>query len=102
MMNTLPLPPRCRSSVAIFSETVIVGVDDTSCFSHPNPNFKNLSFNNLSIVFRIKGIAPLREPDGRLYFAGDYMTDMSSWMQGAFESAREVATALHRRALARG
>lgn len=48
-----------------------------------------------------QGIAPLREPDGRLYFAGDYMTDMSSWMQGAFESAREVATALHRRALAR-
>ena len=31
-----------------------------------------------------------------------YMTDMSSWMQGAFESAREVASALHRRALARG
>ncbi len=48
-----------------------------------------------------QGIAPLREPDGRLYFAGDYMTDMSSWMQGAFESAREVASTLHRRALAR-
>jgi monoamine oxidase len=46
-------------------------------------------------------LAPLREPDGRIYFAGDYMTDMSSWMQGAFESARAVATALHRRALAR-
>jgi monoamine oxidase len=44
----------------------------------------------------------LREPDGRVHFAGDYMTDMSSWMQGAFESGREVATALHRRALARG
>ena len=44
----------------------------------------------------------LRQPDGRVYFAGDYMTDMSSWMQGAFESAREVAAALHRRALARG
>ena len=26
-------------------------------------------------------LAPLREPDGRVYFAGDYMTDMSSWMQ---------------------
>ena len=43
----------------------------------------------------------LRQPDGRVHFAGDYMTDMSSWMQGAFESAREVATAVHRRALAR-
>jgi monoamine oxidase len=49
-----------------------------------------------------QGLARLREPDGRVYFAGDYMTDMSSWMQGAFESAREVATALHRRALSRG
>ena len=47
-----------------------------------------------------KALAPLREPDGRVYFAGDYMTDMSSWMQGAFESARAVASALHRRALA--
>jgi len=46
-----------------------------------------------------KALAPLREPEGRVYFAGDYMTDMSSWMQGAFESAREVAAALHRRAL---
>ena len=44
----------------------------------------------------------LRQPDGRIYFAGDYMTDMSSWMQGAFDSARDVATALHRRVLARG
>ncbi len=47
----------------------------------------------------LQGLAALREPDGRVYFAGDYMTDMSSWMQGAFESARQVATALHRRAL---
>ena len=28
---------------------------------------------------------------------GDYMSDMSSWMQGAFESARTVATAIHAR-----
>jgi monoamine oxidase len=48
-----------------------------------------------------KALAPLRVPDGRIYFAGDYMTDMSSWMQGAFESARECATALHRRAISR-
>jgi monoamine oxidase len=46
-------------------------------------------------------LTALREPDGRVHFAGDYMTDMSSWMQGAFESARDVATAIHRRALAR-
>ena len=47
-------------------------------------------------------LAPLRQADGRIHFAGDYMTEMSSWMQGAFDSAREVATALHRRALVRG
>lgn len=46
-------------------------------------------------------LAILRQPDGRVYFAGDYMTDMSSWMQGAFESARAVATAVHARASAR-
>ena len=40
----------------------------------------------------------LRLPDGRVHFAGDHMTNMSSWMQGAFESAREVAAAIHRRA----
>lgn len=28
--------------------------------------------------------AALRQPHGRVHFAGDYMTYMSSWMQGAF------------------
>ena len=45
---------------------------------------------------RTHGAPPTRRPR---HFAGDYMTDMSSWMQGAFESAREVSTVLHRRAL---
>jgi monoamine oxidase len=49
-----------------------------------------------------EALQALRQPDGRVHFAGDYMTDMSSWMQGAFESAREVAAAVHRRALTRG
>jgi monoamine oxidase len=44
----------------------------------------------------------LRQPDGRVHFGGDYMTDMSSWMQGAFESAREVAMAIHKRVIVRG
>jgi monoamine oxidase len=48
-----------------------------------------------------EAVTALRRPDGRVHFAGDYMTDMSSWMQGAFESAREVAMAIHMRALAR-
>ena len=44
-------------------------------------------------------LTALRQPDGRVHFAGDYMTGMSSWMQGAFESAREASTVLHRLAL---
>jgi monoamine oxidase len=48
-----------------------------------------------------EALAALRQADGRVYFAGDYMTDLSSFMQGAFESARETATAIHKRALTR-
>jgi monoamine oxidase len=48
-----------------------------------------------------EALAILRQPDGRVHFAGDYMTDMSSWMQGAFESARQVAMDVHARATAR-
>jgi monoamine oxidase len=48
-----------------------------------------------------EALKALSQPDGRVHFAGDYMTNMSSWMQGAFESARDVAVAIHNRALAR-
>jgi monoamine oxidase len=48
-----------------------------------------------------EALTVLRRPDGRVHFAGDYMTNMSSWMQGAFESARAAAAAVHRRALTR-
>jgi len=47
-----------------------------------------------------EAVTALRRPDGVVHFAGDYTTNMSSWMQGAFESAREVAIAIHARALA--
>jgi len=46
----------------------------------------------------LQALAALRQPDGRVHFAGDYMTELSSFMQGAFESAREVASAIHARA----
>jgi monoamine oxidase len=49
-----------------------------------------------------EALTALRRPDGRVHFAGDYITNMSSWMQGAFDSAREVAMAIHTRARARG
>ena len=47
---------------------------------------------------RMKRSRRFAQPDGRVHFAGDYMTDMSSWMQGALESARDAATAIHTRA----
>lgn len=42
----------------------------------------------------------LLEPQGRLYFAGDHMSYVTSWQHGAFESARLVVTQLHERVLA--
>jgi monoamine oxidase len=45
----------------------------------------------------LQALAPLQQPDGRVHFAGDYMTHLSSFMQGAFESARTAATAIHKR-----
>jgi monoamine oxidase len=38
----------------------------------------------------------LSQPEGRVYLAGDHL-NMNAWMQGAFESARQVATAIHTR-----
>jgi monoamine oxidase len=49
----------------------------------------------------LDALAALQKPDGRVHFAGDYMTNQSSWMNGALESARRVATALHTRVAAR-
>ncbi|HEV8396148.1 MAG TPA: flavin monoamine oxidase family protein [Vicinamibacterales bacterium] len=41
----------------------------------------------------------LSRPDRRLYFAGDHTTYVNAWMQGALESGRAVATAIHARAV---
>lgn len=40
----------------------------------------------------------LSEPNGRIYLAGDHM-NLNAWMQGAFESGRQVTTAIHARAM---
>jgi monoamine oxidase len=42
----------------------------------------------------------LQAPQGRLYFAGDHMSYVTSWQHGAFESARLVVMQLHQRVLA--
>ena len=43
----------------------------------------------------------LQMENGRVFLAGDHM-NMNAWMQGAFESGREVATAIHARAMRQG
>lgn len=40
----------------------------------------------------------LLKPDRRMYFAGDYCSNLTAWMAGALESGRETATAVHTRA----
>jgi monoamine oxidase len=39
-------------------------------------------------------------PQGRLYFAGDHMSHVTSWQHGAFESARAVVMQIHSKVLA--
>jgi len=41
----------------------------------------------------------LQRAHGRLYFAGDHMSYVTSWQHGAFESARLAVMQLHDRAL---
>ena len=40
----------------------------------------------------------LLKPDGRVYLAGDHISNWSAWMQGALDSGRLVATQIHARA----
>ncbi|MFT3932257.1 MAG: flavin monoamine oxidase family protein [Chitinophagaceae bacterium] len=41
----------------------------------------------------------LLQPEKQVYFAGEHMTYLNAWMAGAFESARAVVDAVHKRVL---
>jgi monoamine oxidase len=41
----------------------------------------------------------LGQPQGRVYFAGDHLSYVTSWQHGAFESARQAVIDLHQRVL---
>ena len=43
--------------------------------------------------------APLSKEAGRVYFAGDWLSNAVSWQHGSFTSARKVVTMLHSRVL---
>jgi monoamine oxidase len=42
-------------------------------------------------------LARFREPDGRIYLAGEHVSTMTGWMAGALQSARDVSDKIHRR-----
>jgi len=48
---------------------------------------------------RAKHLPVLREPQGRVYFAGDYLSALSGWQVGAIESAWEQIEKLHASAM---
>jgi monoamine oxidase len=43
--------------------------------------------------------ARLREPDGRIYFAGDQLSALPGWQEGAALAAQAAVTAIHERAM---
>ena len=43
--------------------------------------------------------ASLREPDGRIYFAGDQLSALPGWQEGAALAAQAAVTAIHDRAM---
>jgi monoamine oxidase len=45
-----------------------------------------------------RNLPALMKPDGRVYLAGDHVSNLNAWMQGALESARSVALQIHLRA----
>ncbi len=46
------------------------------------------------------GFAKLQQGAGNVYFAGDWMSEVSAWQHGAFWSARYAVQALHSRVMA--
>ncbi|GAB6938096.1 flavin monoamine oxidase family protein [Isoptericola variabilis] len=46
------------------------------------------------------GFKQLQQGAGRVYFAGDWMSEVSAWQHGAFWSARYAVQALHARVMA--
>ena len=57
------------------------------------------SWSSFSADLRRDAYPVLTKPDGRVYLAGDHVSHINAWMQGAFESARLVATAIHQKVI---
>jgi monoamine oxidase len=96
------LTPAARESLALREGSAIhpqYATEFASSFSVP---WQNVPENRGAWVAwtpdtRKHDYPVLLEPDGPIYLAGEHMSYINAWQAGALESARSVATALHRR-----
>lgn len=99
------LTPKEREARAVAQGVKIHGekyrTELAASFSHHwriTPHLE-ASWHSLSGGPDAAAFAPLNEPAGHVYFAGDYLSYMDAWQHGAFSSARKVVTTLHQRVL---
>ncbi|MHC3425865.1 flavin monoamine oxidase family protein [Streptomyces sp. DT18] len=73
----------------------------SSSFSHHwrQTPYLEASWHSLAGGPDAPAFAPLNEPAGHVYFAGDWLSYLDAWQHGAFSSARKVVGSLHRRVL---
>jgi monoamine oxidase len=96
------LTPAAREALALREGSAIhpqYAIEFVSSFSVP---WQNVPYNRGAWVSwtpetRARDYPVLLEPDGPIYLAGEHMSYINAWQAGALESARLVATAIHRR-----
>ncbi|GAA4523588.1 flavin monoamine oxidase family protein [Amycolatopsis samaneae] len=97
------LPPKERELLAVAQGVKIHGAkfrdELTGSFSVAWRRAPHIETAWTSPPYDTAGYRLLNRPAGRVYFSGDWLSHLSSWQAGAFESARLVVAALHRRVL---
>lgn len=100
------LAPKDREARALAQGVKIHGekyrTELASSFSHHwrQTPYLEAAWHSLSGGPEAAAFAPLNKAAGRVYFAGDYLSNTDAWQHGAFTSARKAVTALHSRVLA--
>lgn len=99
------LSPKEREARAVAQGVKIHGEsyrgELSSSFSHHWRQTPHLeaSWHSLAGGPDAAAFAPLNQPAGHVYFAGDYLSYLDAWQHGAFSSARKVVSSLHQRVL---
>lgn len=100
------LAPKDREARALAQGVKIHGekyrTELASSFSHHWRQTPHLeaAWHSLAGGPESAAFAPLNKAAGRVYFAGDYLSNTDAWQHGAFTSARKAVTSLHSRVLA--